>query len=61
MTKYTFRMSRTEHGEVTVESDDYLDAIAQAYDYTKRIIHINNLPWYSLRTIEHELMSEEEK
>ena len=61
MKKYTFRMSRAEYGYVTIESDDYFDALEQAYDYTKRIVHVNNLPWYELRTVNHKLITEEEQ
>lgn len=54
MKEYTFRMTRTEVGDVTVTADSYEWALEQAYEYTKRIILVNNMPWYSLRTIEHE-------
>lgn len=59
MKEYTFRMTRTEVGNVTVTADNYFDAMEQAYDYTKRIILVNNMPWYSLRTIEHDRVEEE--
>lgn len=58
MKEYTFRMTRTEVGEVTIEADSYSKAREEAYDYTKRIVLINNMPWYKLRTIDHELLTQ---
>lgn len=59
MKEYTFEMKRTEVGQVTVAAKDYWQAIEKAYEYTSRIIHVNNRPWYGTRTIEHRKMEEE--
>lgn len=59
MKEYTFRMTRTDVGDVTVKAESYGEAREKAYEYTKRIIHVNNRPWYELRTIDHQLMGEE--
>ena len=58
MKNYTFRMTRKEMGDVTISAESYDEAKEKAYDYAKRIIHVNNKPWYDLRTIDHQLMKE---
>ena len=58
MKEYTFTMTRTERGDVTVTADNYSEAKQKAYDYTRRIVLVNNLPWYQLRTIDHELKTQ---
>ena len=40
---------------MTVEANSYDEAVEKAYDYTDRIIHVNNMPWYDLRTMDHQL------
>jgi nicotinate-nucleotide pyrophosphorylase len=52
MTSYTFEMTRTETGEVTVEAESLHEATKKAIDYTSRIILVDNMPWYKLRKID---------
>lgn len=56
MTEWRFSIKRTDLGEVTVTADTEEEARAKAREYADRIIHVDNRPWQSIRTIKENLM-----
>jgi len=57
MSTYEFVMTRTDKGTVIVEADNIDEAIEKAIDYTRKIVLVNNMAWYNLRTIDHNLVN----
>lgn len=55
MKEYTFTMTRTDTGKVRVEADNYHEALDKAYDYTMRVVLVDNRSWEDSRIIKHKL------
>ncbi len=55
MKEYTFTMTRTDTGKVTVTAANEREAIEKAHDYTGRIVMVNERSWQDSRIIRHKL------
>lgn len=56
MKKYKIEVTRVERGTIEVSATNYAEAHREAVEYGRRIVLVDNLPWYDLRTVDARLI-----